>query len=137
MPVIVDRCSAQLIGPFAAAAAVHVLVNHGLLWGMLLAGPAQRDAGQRAGAWSPSLLLLLASDLGYAALGLVIAALWPSSEFSAALVLVPLFVARWAMGQFAEQQRAYAATMPRSARRWRPRTSTPGATASGCPAGPG
>jgi HD-GYP domain-containing protein (c-di-GMP phosphodiesterase class II) len=26
-------------------------------------------------------------------------------------VLVPLFVARWAMGQFAEQQRAYAATM--------------------------
>ena len=27
------------------------------------------------------------------------------------LVLVPLFVARWAMGQFAEQQRAYAATM--------------------------
>ncbi len=31
--------------------------------------------------------------------------------FSAVLVLVPLFVARWAMGQFAEQQRAYAATM--------------------------
>ena len=30
---------------------------------------------------------------------------------SAVLVLVPLFVARWAMGQFAEQQRAYAATM--------------------------
>jgi HD-GYP domain-containing protein (c-di-GMP phosphodiesterase class II) len=27
------------------------------------------------------------------------------------LVLVPLFVARWAMGQFAEQQRAYEATM--------------------------
>ena len=26
-------------------------------------------------------------------------------------MLVPLFVARWAMGQFAEQQRAYAATM--------------------------
>jgi len=26
-------------------------------------------------------------------------------------VLIPLFVARWAMGQFAEQQRAYAATM--------------------------
>ena len=30
---------------------------------------------------------------------------------AALLVLVPLFVARWAMGQFAEQQRAYAATM--------------------------
>jgi len=31
--------------------------------------------------------------------------------FAAAIVLVPLYVARWAMGQFAEQQRAYAATM--------------------------
>jgi len=59
-----------------------------------------------------SLALLLASDLGYAALGLVIAALWQVIGPSAAvLVLVPLFVARWAMGQFAEQQRAYAATM--------------------------
>jgi HD-GYP domain-containing protein (c-di-GMP phosphodiesterase class II) len=56
--------------------------------------------------------LLLASDLGYASLGLVIASLWEiMGWFAAALVLVPLFVARWAMGQFAEQQRAYAATM--------------------------
>jgi HD-GYP domain-containing protein (c-di-GMP phosphodiesterase class II) len=31
--------------------------------------------------------------------------------FAALPVLVPLFVARWAMGQFAEQQRAYSATM--------------------------
>jgi HD-GYP domain-containing protein (c-di-GMP phosphodiesterase class II) len=54
----------------------------------------------------------VASDLGYAAIGLVIAALWTvMGPFAAALVLVPLFVARWAMGQFAEQQRAYAATM--------------------------
>jgi HD-GYP domain-containing protein (c-di-GMP phosphodiesterase class II) len=59
-----------------------------------------------------SLALLLASDLGYACLGLVIASLWPVVDwFAAALVLVPLFVARWAMAQFAEQQRAYAATM--------------------------
>jgi HD-GYP domain-containing protein (c-di-GMP phosphodiesterase class II) len=42
----------------------------------------------------------------------VIAALWTvMGPFAAALVLVPLFVARWAMGQFAEQQRAYGATM--------------------------
>jgi HD-GYP domain-containing protein (c-di-GMP phosphodiesterase class II) len=59
-----------------------------------------------------SVPLLLASDLGYAALGLVIAALWTvMGPFAAALVLVPLFVARWAMGQFAEQRRAYGATM--------------------------
>jgi HD-GYP domain-containing protein (c-di-GMP phosphodiesterase class II) len=59
-----------------------------------------------------SLPLLLVSDLGYAALGLIIASLWAiMSAYAAALVLIPLFVARWAMGQFAEQQRAYAATM--------------------------
>ena len=60
-----------------------------------------------------SLSLLLASDLGFAALGLVLAALWSVllGWVAAIIVLVPLFVARWAMGQFAEQQRAYAATM--------------------------
>jgi HD-GYP domain-containing protein (c-di-GMP phosphodiesterase class II) len=56
--------------------------------------------------------LLMASDLGYAVLGLLIAALWAVvGAFAAVLVLVPLYVARWAMGQFAEQQQAYAATM--------------------------
>ncbi len=45
-------------------------------------------------------------------LGLLIAALWAVvGAFAAVLVLVPLFVARWAMGQFAAQQGAYAATM--------------------------
>jgi HD-GYP domain-containing protein (c-di-GMP phosphodiesterase class II) len=99
-----------IIWPFAAAAAVHVFVNHGLIWGVLQLtseGRAQRQIQLEA-----SLALLLASDLGYAALGLVIAALWTvMGPFAAALALVPLFVARWAMGQFAEQQRAYAATM--------------------------
>jgi HD-GYP domain-containing protein (c-di-GMP phosphodiesterase class II) len=101
----------RIIWPFTVAAVVHVLANQGLLWGML------QLIGGEAGPRRPirlesGLPLLLVSDLGYAALGLVIAALWSvMSEFAAALVLVPLFVARWAMGQFAEQQRAYAATM--------------------------
>src|ERR1022692_677234 len=44
--------------------------------------------------------------------GLFVAALWiVVGPFAAAIVLVPLYVARWAMGQFAEQQRAYAATI--------------------------
>src|SRR5579875_2165011 len=95
---------APLIKPFAVAAVVHVLVNHVLLWGMLR---ADRRPG-RAGHPGPgtSVALLLASDLGFAALGLVIAALWAViGPFAAAIVLVPLFVARWAMAQFAEQQR--------------------------------
>jgi len=95
---------------FAAAAAVHVLANHSLIWGVYR---LNRGSGMlRREGLESSLTLLLASDLGYAGLGLVIASLWMiMGPFSAVLVLVPLFVARWAMGQFAEQQRAYAATM--------------------------
>jgi hypothetical protein len=96
--------------PFAAAATVHVIANHGLIWGVHRLNRG-RGMWRRDGLES-SLTLLLASDLGYACLGLVIASLWAIMDwFAAALVLVPLFVARWAMGQFAEQQRAYAATM--------------------------
>jgi hypothetical protein len=55
---------------------------------------------------------LLFSDLGYGAFGLLIAALWSVvGPFAPLLVLIPLFVARWAVAQFAEQQRAYEATV--------------------------
>src|SRR5215469_2653153 len=102
---------AAIIVPLAAAAVAHVVVNQGLIWGVLqmtrydTLGPGRIQL-------ESSLPLLVASDLGYAGFGLVIAALWTVMWlFAAVLVLVPLFVARWAMGQFAEQQRAYAATM--------------------------
>ena len=97
--------------PFAAAAIILVLVNHGLLWGMLLLDRHSLAAAQQAvPGWG--LPLLLASDLGFAALGLVIAALWAVlGPAAAAIVLVPLYVARWAMAQFAEQQRAHTATL--------------------------
>jgi hypothetical protein len=99
-----------IIGAFAAAAAVHVLTNHGLIWGIYR---LNRGTGMlRREGLESSLALLLASDFGYACLGLVIASLWRIMDwFSAVLVLVTLFVARWAMGQFAEQQRAYARTI--------------------------
>jgi hypothetical protein len=99
-----------IIGAFAAAAAVHVVANHGLIWGIYR---LNRGTGMlRREGLESSLPLLLASDFGYACLGLVIASLWSIMRgFAAVLVLVTLFVARWAMGQFAEQQRAYAATM--------------------------
>ena len=72
-----------------------------------------RGAGQSGRAARRHIPLLFLSDLGYASLGLLIAALWGVGlgAFAAILVLVPLFVARWAMGQFAAQERAYAATM--------------------------
>src|SRR5215831_17760219 len=100
-----------IIGPFAVAAVVHVSLNHGLLWGMLMLVPPA-EPGQPAGALQRHLPMLFFSDLGYATLGLLIAALWSvGGAFAAILVLVPLFVARWAIGQFAAQERAYAATM--------------------------
>ncbi|MGN6791885.1 MAG: HD-GYP domain-containing protein [Streptosporangiaceae bacterium] len=97
--------------PFAAAAVVHMLVNHGLLWGMLLFDRRNRTIPQEAGpSWSTPLLVF--SDLGFAALGLVIAALWVIfGPLAAAIVLVTLYVARWAMAQFAAQQYAHTATL--------------------------
>jgi hypothetical protein len=101
----------QLIWPFAAAAAIHVLTNHGLvrilLWTDRLGQPARPPADADSGR-----LLLLFSDFGYAALGLIVAGLWPIiGPFAAAIALVPLYVARWAMQQFAEQHRSYERTI--------------------------
>jgi putative nucleotidyltransferase with HDIG domain len=101
----------SIILPFAVAAAVHVAVNHGLLWSMLLLLPPAGVSAQR-GRLDLRLSLPLVSDLGYATLGLLIAGLWDLvGPFAAVLVLIPLFVARWAMGQFAAQEGAYSATM--------------------------
>jgi HD domain len=100
----------RILLAFAVAATVHVLTNHGLIWGIYRLNRA--TGVLRAEAPESSLSLLLASDLGYASLGLVIASLWMiMGWFSAVIVLVPLFVARWAMAQFAEKERAYTATM--------------------------
>src|SRR5215469_5317206 len=108
IPVVKDF--PNIIWPFAAAAVTHVLVNQVLIWGVYRLNRGRRML--RRGTLESSLPLLLVSDLGYAALGLVIASLWHvMGPFAAAIVLVPLFVARWTMRQFAEQQRAYAATM--------------------------
>src|SRR5215472_15672961 len=63
----------DILVAFAVAAAVHVLANHGLLWGIYRLN--RRNPGLREPSES-SLVLLLASDLGYASLGLVIASLW-------------------------------------------------------------
>jgi HD superfamily phosphohydrolase YqeK len=101
----------EIIVPFAAAAAVHVIVNHVLLAGVLWLTPSGEGTGQRTKI-GPDLLPLMLSDLGYAAFGLLIAALWSVvGLFAPVLVLIPLFVARWAIGQYTAQQKAYEAMM--------------------------
>jgi HD domain len=106
-----DRTSfPAIIGPFAVAAAVHVVANHGLVAGVLRLTRSSERATQKAGI-GPDLPLML-SDLGYAAFGLLIAALWSVvGLFAPVLVLIPLFVARWAIGQYTAQQQAYEAMM--------------------------
>jgi hypothetical protein len=99
-----------IIGPFAVAAAVHVIANH-VLVAVVLWLTTKADGTGPKNRRNPDLPLML-SDLGYAAFGLLIAALWSVvGPFAAILVLIPLFVARWAIGQHAAQQQAYEATM--------------------------
>jgi hypothetical protein len=97
-----------IIGPFAAAAVVHVAVNfmlvNAVFWLTREPGSAPGPVGLDHKLWL--------TDLGYAAFGLLIAALWSVlGPFTPVLVLVPVFVARWAVDQFAAQQRAYEATV--------------------------
>ncbi len=102
-----------IIAPFAGAALIHVVANHGLLSGVLwlTRPPGRMPSGAVGGGVGLSARLLL-SDVGYAAYGLLMAALWSVVGFFAPLlVLIPLFVARWAVAQFAEQQKAYEATV--------------------------
>jgi len=117
-----EKSFPAIIAPFAGAALIHVAVNHGLLSGILwlTRRPERTPSGapeghgvqgvQGVGVGLTGRLLL--SDLGYAAYGLMIAALWSVvGAFAPLLVLIPLFVARWAVAQFAEQQKAYEATV--------------------------
>jgi HD superfamily phosphohydrolase YqeK len=96
----------QIIGPFVGAAATHIVVNYGMV-SVVLWLTSGGESGRRL-----LNLRLSLPDLGYAVFGLLIAALWSVvGAFAAILVLIPLFVARWAIAQFANQQRAYEATL--------------------------
>jgi HD superfamily phosphohydrolase YqeK len=98
----------SIIGPFAAAAVVHVTVNFALVRGVFW---LTREPGTALGRLGLDVKLWL-TDVGYGAFGLLIAALWSVlGPFAPVLVLVPVFVARWAVAQFAAQQRAYEATV--------------------------
>jgi hypothetical protein len=97
-----------VIGPFAAAAVVHVAVNFMLLNVVFWLTREPDGSAPRVGLD----FKLWMTDLGYGAFGLLIAALWSVlGPFTPVLVLLPVFVARWAVAQFAAQQRAYEATV--------------------------
>jgi hypothetical protein len=101
-----------LLVPFVAALMAHCIVN-GLLVASIVSihqGVPLRIVFQ--GTMSGS----VAGYFGYGLFGLMLAVLWakPGADVgpaAALLVLLPLFVARWAYEQYAEQQRAYDRTV--------------------------
>jgi HD superfamily phosphohydrolase YqeK len=97
----------QVLGPFAAALVTFVGVNLLLMGGILIIA--------RQATWQETLAEagpLMAGCLGFGVLGLLIAAIWPLlGPLAAVLVLLPLFVARWAFAQLHAQQEAHDATI--------------------------
>ncbi|TMR91080.1 HD-GYP domain-containing protein [Nonomuraea basaltis] len=98
----------DLIGPYAAATAVFVPLN--IVLTLTMIGLATRVRATEVP--MRGLAQFLLSYLGYGTFGLLVAGLWATVQsISAVLVLLPLFVARWAFGQYHAQQRSYDATI--------------------------
>jgi hypothetical protein len=96
--------------PFTAANAVYCTANSALLAGVLALAQGARPGEVFRG----YLIRSTPSYLGYGYFGLMIAVLWVgvgAGPVSAVLVLLPLLVARWAMGVYAREQEAYEATI--------------------------
>ncbi|GAA0920538.1 HD-GYP domain-containing protein [Nonomuraea longicatena] len=97
-----------LIGPYAAATAVFVPLNIVLTLTMIRLATRVGKVEMPIRGFAQFLL----TYLGYGTFGLLVAGLWATiASISAVLVLLPLFVARWAFGQYYAQQRSYDATI--------------------------
>lgn len=100
-----------VILPFAVAALAYNGLNGLLVGGIVVLTSGRSAISLRNVRWR-KFASMAGSYLGYCALGLPIAALWGTvGWFSAILVLLPLFIARWALVQYGAQQKAYAATI--------------------------
>jgi hypothetical protein len=107
-----DQSFPFLIWPFFAALVVHCFVNGALVAGIVhfAQGVSLRTV------WHGTISNSVAGYVGYGLFGLLLAVLWAPQgadvgPAAALLVLLPLFVARWAYAQYAEQQRAYDRTV--------------------------
>jgi HD-GYP domain-containing protein (c-di-GMP phosphodiesterase class II) len=96
--------------PLTIANAVYCLINSALLAGVLALAQGARVGELFRG----YLVRTTPSYLGYGYFGLMIAVLWVgvgAGPLSAVLVLLPLLIARWAVGAYAREQEAYEATI--------------------------
>lgn len=104
------RSFPDVLLPILAADVVHCAVNGGLV--ALIVGMASRVSPIVVfqGTMARSVIPYLA----YGLLGMCLAVLWGPAQVgpaSALLLLLPLFVARWAYAQYADEQRAYDRTV--------------------------
>lgn len=100
----------QLLVPFSIAVVAHNLTNT-LLLGALMWLLNAVTVSPRAIRWRPLATLEL-SSFGYGMVGLFIAAIWGVvGAFAVVLLLLPLFIARWALQQYTAQQQAHDATL--------------------------
>jgi hypothetical protein len=98
----------RVLLPFLAADIVQCTAN-GLLVATVIALSEKRSL--RA-VWYDGMSSSAITYVGYGLFGLMLAVLWTSMGWIAApLLVIPLFAARWAYAQYAEQQAAYDATI--------------------------
>ena len=102
------RASRRAAAPIVVSIAAVIAVNAGLMLGIL----ALQEQIKPSTIWRNMVLTSVGPYFAYGLLGLLMAVLWSiGGGFAAALVLLPLLVARRAFNQYAEQREAYESTI--------------------------
>ncbi len=97
-----------LLAPIIVSISAVIAVNAALMLGIL----AFQENIRPATIWRSMVLTSVGPYFAYGLLGLLMAVLWSiGGGFAAALVLLPLLVARWAFNQYAVQREAYESTI--------------------------
>lgn len=100
--------SPELLPPIVVSIVAVIAVNAGLMLGIL----ALQEQIRPSTIWRSMVLTSVGAYFAYGLLGLLMAVLWSiGGGFAAALVLLPLLVARRAFNQYAEQREAYESTI--------------------------
>ena len=103
-----DGFSPTLLGPIIISIVAVIAVNAALMLGIL----AFQEQIKPGAIWRNMVMTSVGPYFAYGLLGLLMAVLWSiGGGFAAALVLLPLLVARRAFNQYAEQREAYEATI--------------------------
>lgn len=103
-----DWFSPALLMPVVVSIVAVIVVNAFLMLGILTFAEDIKPTS----VWRSMVLTSAVPYFAYGLFGLLMAVLWSiGGGFAAALVLIPLLVARWAFAQYAEQRQAYEATI--------------------------